>query len=52
MLRWTGEHWDLKDLGSRNGTFLDGNRIKSGEEHEVQKGATISFGKPEQRPPL
>ncbi len=49
MLRWTGEYWDLKDLGSRNGTFLDGNRIKSGEETAVQKGSTIAFGKPEQQ---
>jgi len=37
ILRWTGERWDLKDLGSRNGTYLDGRKIRSGEEHARRK---------------
>jgi hypothetical protein len=47
-LRYTGEHWELKDLGSRNGTYLDGARIRSGEEHRVRKGSKIAFGKLEE----
>jgi hypothetical protein len=45
LLRWNGDRWELKDLGSRNGTFLNGTRIKPGEEHAVAKGSTIAFGK-------
>jgi hypothetical protein len=44
LLRWTSEHWEIKDLASSNGTFLDGARIKPGEEYTVRKGATIAFG--------
>jgi hypothetical protein len=48
-LRFTGERWELRDLGSRNGTFLDGVRIKSGEEHALRAGSKIAFGKVEQQ---
>jgi hypothetical protein len=44
LLRWTRQHWALKDLGSSNGTFLDGSRIKPGDEHTVRKGSKIAFG--------
>ena len=30
LLRWAGAHWVLKDLGSRNGTFLNGVRLQGG----------------------
>ncbi len=43
-LRWTGHCWELKDLGSRNGTFLDGKRISPGEEHATRSGSRIAFG--------
>lgn len=48
ILRFTGDRWELRDLGSRNGTFLNGERLKPGEEHAVQVGAQIAFGKLEQ----
>jgi hypothetical protein len=48
VLRWNGDRWDIKDLGSRNGTFLDGVRLIAGEEYAVKKGSVIAFGKPEQ----
>ncbi len=47
-LRWTGLMWELKDLGSRNGTYLDGRRLDPTAAQSVRKGSTIAFGKPEQ----
>src|SRR5579883_1384883 len=44
-LRWTGQHWALKDLGSRNGTFLDGVRLGSGDELPLRAGSKVAFGK-------
>jgi hypothetical protein len=48
ILRWTGDRWEVKDLGSRNGTYLDGHKIQSGEELVAHRGTKISFGKVEQ----
>ena len=36
--------WWLEDLGSRNGTFLNGRRITSGARQKVNLGDEISFG--------
>ncbi len=44
-IRWSGSRWELRDLGSRNGTFLDGNRLKPGEECPLCVGARMAFGK-------
>jgi hypothetical protein len=46
VLRWTGFSWELKDLNSRNGTYLDGRRIDPAGALELQRGARIGFGKP------
>lgn len=45
VIRWTGEAWEVKDLGSRNGTFVDGQRIAAGAETVLREHATIAFGK-------
>lgn len=45
-LRWTGKRWVVRDLGSRNGTFVDGERLGVGEERAVITGTRLSFGKP------
>jgi hypothetical protein len=47
-LRWSGSRWELRDHGSRNGTFLHGTRLQPGEQHTVRVGATVSFGKPDE----
>ena len=47
-LRWTGDRWEIRDLGSRNGTFLDGTRLRAGEERTIAVGSTLSFGRPEE----
>lgn len=47
VLRWTGREWELHDLGSRNGTSVDGRKLASGERVTVGRGAVISFGQAE-----
>ncbi|MDB4974323.1 MAG: hypothetical protein JWN48_2664 [Myxococcaceae bacterium] len=49
VVRWTGDGWELKDLGSRNGTFVDGKRVRPGEEIPAPRGTKIAFGKPDQQ---
>jgi hypothetical protein len=44
-LEWNGVHWLLRDLGSKNGTFLDGRRLAAGEQGTVPKGAELRFGR-------
>jgi len=44
-LRWSGQGWEVKDLGSRNGTFVDGARLAPGEGQAARRGSRIAFGK-------
>jgi hypothetical protein len=44
VLRWTGREWELHDLGSRNGTIVDGRRLAPGERVALARGAVIAFG--------
>lgn len=44
-LAWAGGGWTLRDLGSSNGTFVDGKRIDAGTPTKLTKGATVSFGR-------
>lgn len=44
VLRWTGRDWELHDLGSRNGTIVDGRRLAPGERVVLAPGAVIAFG--------
>ena len=48
-LLWTNGGWVLRDLGSRNGTFVDGARLASGGSMPLKHGATLGFGSPEAR---
>jgi hypothetical protein len=43
-LRWTGHAWELQDLGSLNGTFVDGQRIAPGGRALLRLGSEIRFG--------
>src|SRR5579883_489814 len=45
VVRWSGARWELKDLGSRNGTFLDGGRLKPGDAYPLRRGSKLAFGK-------
>lgn len=42
-LAWTGERWMLRDLGSRNGTFVNGARVAH-EERALAEGDRIALG--------
>ena len=44
-LRWTKRGWELRDLGSTNGTFVDGERLAKGGSALLSHGAEIRFGK-------
>ena len=46
-LRWKDGSWELHDLDSRNGTFLDNEALGKGERHKVAMGSLIAFGDPE-----
>ena len=48
-LRFRGDVWEVKDLGSRNGTYLDGRRIEPSVACEIAKGSILAFGKPEEQ---
>jgi hypothetical protein len=43
-LRWGGTQWWIEDLGSTNGTFVDGQRCMPHREHIVPAGATLEIG--------
>lgn len=44
-LRWDGTEFRLVDLGSTNGTFLDGDRLIQGDERPVADDVTFLVGK-------
>ena len=46
-LRWTGSYWELRDLDSRNGTFVDNAVLNKGERRKLRRGALLAFGDPE-----
>ena len=43
VLRQVGQQWNLRDLGSTNGTFVE-NRPVSGEAFPLRGGERIAFG--------
>jgi hypothetical protein len=44
-LRWTSRgQWELRDLQSRNGTYLNGQRVPPGYPVKLDLGAELAFG--------
>ena len=41
---WWDSGWFLRDLGSRNGTFVDGQRLDNGEQRQLGVNASLRFG--------
>lgn len=48
-LVWNGDSWYVQDLGSRNGTFVDGRKLGPGERAKLATGAMLTFGVAEHR---
>lgn len=44
-LYWADGGWELRDLGSRNGTYVDGQRLSSGERVVLEQGTTFSLSR-------
>lgn len=44
LVRWTGDRWLLKDLGSMNGTTVDGRPLEANEHVVLRPGARVAFG--------
>lgn len=44
---WTGWHWEIKDLGSRNGTYVDGAKLDAGVAVKLTAGSRVAFGDPD-----
>lgn len=47
-IRWTGKEWELKDLGSRNGTRLNGTELEPGTAYSLSTDSTLVFGRASQ----
>jgi hypothetical protein len=49
-VRWTERGtWELRDLQSKNGTFVNGQRITAGSPIKLELGAEVTFGAAEDR---
>lgn len=43
---WAGAAWHIRDLGSRNGTLVNGKLLPPGRSHRLEEGTVLSFGAP------
>jgi len=43
-IRWNDDGWQVKDLNSRNGTFVNGERLAPGEWRTLKAGDSACFG--------
>jgi hypothetical protein len=43
-LRWTGIHWEVRDLGSKNGTFVGERRLAPTERAPLMAGESFVLG--------
>jgi FHA domain len=48
VIRWSDDGWVLRDLGSQNGTFLNGKPVRPGETQRLEPGQRLAFGSIEQ----
>ncbi|WP_428265166.1 FHA domain-containing protein [Haliangium sp.] len=43
-LYWADSAWEVRDLGSSNGTFVGARRLVSGERMKIERGVRVAFG--------
>jgi FHA domain len=43
-LRWRSDAWLVRDLGSTNGTWLNGGALRLGVDHRLKQGDELAFG--------
>lgn len=43
VVRWTTDGWELRDLGSRNGTWVDEHRLHGGQARGFTVGSSLRF---------
>jgi hypothetical protein len=48
LLRWRSGAWELQDLGSLNGTYVDGRRLGAGLSVGLSVGVSLGFGHPDE----
>lgn len=48
VIRWSGGRWEVRDLGSRNGTFVDDVRLEPGTPTPLTLGSRLELAKQEQ----
>lgn len=46
-IRWTAGGWQIRDLGSRNGTWVEGRRLETGRPVALLQGMRVGFGRRE-----
>lgn len=43
-ISWNGDRWEVRDLGSTNGTFVDGAPVPPKERVQLSRGSVFRFG--------
>lgn len=46
IVRWIDGAWELQDLYSRNGTYVDGHDLGAGQRVKLLAGTELGFGRP------
>lgn len=49
VIAWKGDGWTVRDLGSRNGTWVDGRRLLPGQTVALKQGSALAFGAEDDR---
>ena len=49
VIQWTAKAWALRDLGSRNGTWINGRATQAGAAVAIGEGDVAAFGSQENR---
>ena len=44
VISWKGDGWEIRDLGSLNGTWVNGQRLEAGQRLQLQRQMRLGFG--------